>query len=178
MAENEKLENIIAQCKAGSPDGFTELVNLYSNRLYGYYYRLTGNSTVSDDLLSELFVKLVQKIDSYKGDCFDAWLFRVASNIFNDHLRHKMRQQKLLEQKGLSDGNSLWNENIDEVDNFDELQRLLSQLDGDTKELIVMRYYSQMSFKELAKTRNEPVGTTLSRLHRGLKRLKEQMVKK
>jgi len=51
----------------------------------------------------------------------------------------------------------------------------LSRLDADTRDLIVLRYYSELSFKEIAEMRSEPLGTALSKLHRGLKKLRELM---
>jgi RNA polymerase sigma-70 factor (ECF subfamily) len=55
----------------------------------------------------------------------------------------------------------------------DRLQVKLARLDADTRELIMLRFYSQLSLKEIAHMRSEPIGTTLSKLHRGLKRLRE-----
>jgi DNA-directed RNA polymerase specialized sigma24 family protein len=53
---------------------------MYAGRCYGYFYRLTGDRDLSDELLSELFIKLVEKIGSYKGGAFESWLFKIASN--------------------------------------------------------------------------------------------------
>ncbi len=89
MAKSDDLARIIYGCKAGSADDFAQLVDIYASRIYGYFYRLTGNSELSDELLSELFFKLVGKIASYKGGSFDSWLFKIATNIFNDYLRSK-----------------------------------------------------------------------------------------
>src|SRR4030043_1434418 len=97
MAKNDDLARIIGNCKSGDAESFSELVDIYSSRLYGYFYRLTGNKETSDDLLSELFVKLVEKIGSFKGGSFDGWLFKKASNIFYDYLRDKQRQKKVFE---------------------------------------------------------------------------------
>jgi RNA polymerase sigma-70 factor (ECF subfamily) len=55
------------------------------------------------------------------------------------------------------------------------LQIQLDRLDKDTRELIMLRFYSDLSFKEIAEMRSEPIGTTLAKLHRGLKKLKEFM---
>ena len=52
---------------------------------------------MSEELLSELFVKLVEKISTYRGGSFDGWIFTMASNIFHDHLRFKQRQTRLLD---------------------------------------------------------------------------------
>ena len=60
-------------------------------------------------------------------------------------------------------------------DRVDRLQVQLDKLDAGTKELIMLRFYSQLSLKEIARIRSEPIGTTLSKLHRGLKRLREMM---
>ncbi|MEN6385407.1 MAG: sigma factor-like helix-turn-helix DNA-binding protein, partial [Phycisphaerales bacterium] len=57
----------------------------------------------------------------------------------------------------------------------DELAKALKSLEPDTAEIIVMRYYSQLSFQQLAELRKEPINTVLSKVHRGLKKLKELM---
>jgi RNA polymerase sigma-70 factor (ECF subfamily) len=136
---------------------------------------LTGNRDLSEELLSELFAKLVEKIGSYRGGSFDGWMFTMASNLFHDHLRFKQRQTRLLDghskrimsqSAGVAGGKN---------DDADKLQMALGELEGDVRELIMMRFYSQMSFKEIAESRREPIGTTLSKVHRGLKKLRELM---
>ncbi len=170
----EKLNRIITGCQNGEEQAFSQLIDIYSTRCYGYFYRLTGNAGISDDLLSRLFVRLVQKIGSFKGGSFEKWLFTIASNIFNDHLRHEYRQRKLLEthaeqlatetEPRRSDGEMV-----------DRLQQHIAKLDTDTADLILMRFYGELSFKELSELRGEPIGTTLSKVHRGLKKLRELM---
>ena len=175
MAKNDDLSLIVNGCKAGDSESFRRLVDIYAKRCYGYFYRLTGNRTVSDDLLSELFVRLVDKIGTYKGGLFEAWLFRVASNIFNDYLRDKQRQKKLIEisKDRLESASSV--PGRCEAESIDKLQIQLGKLDSETRELIMLRFYSQASFAEIAKMRSEPIGTTLSKVHRGLKKLRTLM---
>ena len=177
MADNEDLGQIIAGCKKGRPECFSRLVDLYAGRCYGYFCRLTGNRDVSNDLLSELFLRLVQKIRSYKGGSFDSWLFRIASNIFHDYLRSKQRHRKLMSE-AVSEAAPATAEppRSDETDHaVDRLQVQLARLDDDTRELLMLRFYSQLSFKEIAAMRSEPIGTTLSKVHRAIKRLRELM---
>ena len=57
----------------------------------------------------------------------------------------------------------------------DKLAQQLQRLEPQIAEIIVMRYYSQLSFEELARLRNEPIGTVLSKVHRGLKKLRQLM---
>ena len=175
MANSDDLARIIIGCKSGDSKCFSQLVDIFASRCYGYFYRLTGNRDLSDELLSELFVKLVEKITSYKGGSFEGWLFRIASNIFHDHLRDKQRQKKLLVvhkeqiESEITEPKQSGNEQVD------MLQIQLKKMDADTRELIMLRFYSQLSFKEIAKMRSEPIGTTLAKLHRGLKKLRELM---
>jgi len=177
MGPSVELARIIDGCKSGDAESFAQVVDRYSGRLYGYFYRLTGDRSLSDELLSELYMKLVEKIKTYKGGSFESWLFRIASNIFHDYLRGRKRHKKLVESKRgelefatpqpkVSDGKD---------EKLDKLQIQLARLDADTKELIMLRFYSDLSFKEIAEIRSEPIGTTLSKLHRGLKKLRELM---
>jgi RNA polymerase sigma-70 factor, ECF subfamily len=179
MPEKE-LGQIIAGCRKADEACFSQLVDIYSSRMFGYFYRLTGNRNTSDELLSELFAKLVERIGQFRGGSFDSWIFRVASNLFYDHLRDKQRQQGLIEEhaKRLEEDerSGRWPEAADDGgEDADRLQKQLGRVDEQTREVIMLRYYSDMSFKEIAEMRGEPIGTTISKVHRGLKKLRELM---
>ena len=176
MNSPDELVEIIKGCKNGDNDRFSDLVDLYSKRLYGYFYRLSGNRALSDDLLSELFLKLVKKIGSYEGGSFDGWIFRIASNIFTDYLRAKQKQKKLIENKALMLESTPIELKSSDEQSFDKLAIQLGKLDDQTRELIVLRFYSELSFKEIAQMKQEPIGTTLSKLHRGIAKLRKLMV--
>jgi RNA polymerase sigma-70 factor, ECF subfamily len=170
------LNSIIKGCKKGYPGDFNKLVDMYASRCYSYFYRLTGNAAQSEDLLSELFLRLVRKTGSFKSkNCsFENWLFTLAGNIFRDHLRSKYRMAKLLDSKAEMDRRNQPRPNSGRQV-VDKLQIELEKLDPETRELLMMRFYGGFSFKELAEIRSEPIGTTLSKVHRGLKKLKERM---
>ena len=173
MAEN--LNEIIAGCKDRQKDAFSQLIEMYGKRLYGYFYRLTGRADISDELLSEMFLKLVEKIDSYRDGSFDIWLFTIATNVFRDHLRARRREKKFLawkERQILADSDS-----GSDSSNYatDRMQVSLEKLDEETRELLVLRYYSQLGFREIAEMRSLPIGTVLSKVHRGLNKLRELM---
>jgi RNA polymerase sigma-70 factor (ECF subfamily) len=175
MANSDDLAQLIIGCKSGDSKCFSQVVDMYASRCYGYFYRLTGNNDVSDELLSELFVKLVEKIASYKGGSFDGWLFKIASNIFHDYLRSKQRRKKLLDVQKEQLESQFTEPKQSDNEQIDKLQTQLTRLDTDTRELIMLRFYSELSFKEIAQMRSEPIGTTLAKLHRGLKKLRELM---
>ena len=175
MAKSDDLARIITGCKQGDTHCFSQVVDMYSGRCYGYFYRLTGNNDISDELLSELFVKLVEKVGSYKGGSFEGWLFKIASNVFHDYLRSKQRRKKLLETQKTQLESEVIEYKQSDDEQFERLQKQLGRLDRDTKELIMLRFYSQLSFKEIAQVRSEPIGTTLAKMHRGLKKLRVLM---
>jgi len=175
MATSDKLARIVSGCQKGDAECFSQIVDMYGSRCYGYFYRLTGRNDLSEDMLSELFVKLVEKIGSYKGGAFESWLFKIASNIFHDYLRGKQRRKKLHETRRQELEAVPTGPKMSDGDRVDRLQVQLGKLDAGTKELIMLRFYSQLSLKEIARIRSEPIGTTLSKLHRGLKRLREMM---
>ena len=174
MADSKELNRIVKACQKGDSKAFAELVDMFGTSLYGYFYRLSGNAEVSNDLLSELFIKLVEKIDTFKGGSFKNWLFTIASNIFYDHLRYRYRQKKLLDGKAETLGSAMLDDDTS-ADLKDELEHYLGKLDTDTAEILMLRFFGQMSFKELASIRSEPIGTTLSKVHRGLKKLRNMM---
>ena len=175
MTKSYDLARIIIGCKGGDAQCYSQIVDIYSSRCYGYFYRLTGNCDISDELLSELFAKLVEKIGSYKGGSFESWLFKIASNIFHDHLRGKQRRKKLLETQKTELESETIEPKKSDGELTDKLQIQLGRLDEDTRELIMLRFYSQLSFKEIALMRSEPIGTTLAKTHRALKKLREFM---
>ena len=179
MDEKRELTEIIEACVAGEQEGFARLVDMYGKRIYGYFYRQTGKRATSEDLLSELFLKLIVKIHSFqiKKGAFENWLFRVASNVFYDYLRQQQRRKKALDKRVEKFVRDEAKQEVKKSDGeiLDKLQTQLDRLDVETRELIVLRYYSQLSFEEIAKLRGEPVGTVLSKIHRGIKKLRAEL---
>ncbi|MCX5634082.1 MAG: RNA polymerase sigma factor [Phycisphaerae bacterium] len=174
MSSPNDVTQLVKLCQQGEKEGFSQLVDSYSSRLYGYFYRLTGNRDDSNELLSELFLKIVEKIGTCRPETFNAWLFKMASNLFMDYIRAKKRHEKMLDQMAKEVQTEI--QPLPAGDHMtDKLTRQLQRLDAETAEIIVMRYYSGLSFEELAKIRKEPLGTCLSKVHRGLKRLRQLM---
>jgi RNA polymerase sigma-70 factor (ECF subfamily) len=169
----EQLKLLIDKCKAGQAGAFDQLIALYADRCFGFLYRLSGHRQTAEDLLSELFIKLVEKIGSWDGGSFDNWIFTIAGNLFKDHLRADYRRKKLVQEK--AEQLKIEESAGDRNDLDDKLQQALKRLEPEVAELIMMRFYADLSFKEMAERRNEPIGTTLCKMHRGLKKLRDIM---
>jgi DNA-directed RNA polymerase specialized sigma24 family protein len=67
--DSNTLNNLITKCKSGQADAFDELIDLYGNRCFGFFYRLSGSREIAEDLLSELFVKLTIGFLRLPGIC-------------------------------------------------------------------------------------------------------------
>jgi RNA polymerase sigma-70 factor (ECF subfamily) len=172
--DTEQLKILIDKCKAGQPGAFDRLIALYSDRCFGFLYRLSGNRHTAEDLLSDLFIKLVEKIGSWEGGSFDNWVFTIAANLFKDYLRSDYRRKRLMQEKAqLVQTQETAVEPRNDME--ERLQQALKRLEPEIAELIMMRFYADLSFKEMAEKRNEPIGTTLCKMHRGLKKLRELM---
>ncbi len=155
------------------------LVAAYKDRLYGYFYRLTSNRAVAEDLLSDVFFKIVRKIKSFKEErSFEKWIFTVASNAFYDYLRKKRHQKQLIEDFAADKEANVTDKTKSEKLTEDRLQEALESIDPKIREMVIMRYYSGLSFKEIAEIKKQPIGTLLSQMHRGLKKLKDKMEQK
>lgn len=172
--DTEQLKTLIDKCKAGQAGAFDRLIALYSDRCFGFFYRLSGHRQTAEDLLSELFIKLVEKIGSWEGGSFDNWIFTIAANLFKDYLRSDYRRKRLMQEKA-EQVQTEQDDSEPRNDMEDKLHQALKRLEPEIAELIMLRFYADLSFKEIAEKRNEPIGTTLCKMHRGLKKLREYM---
>ena len=178
------LEKNLQLCQKGDPDAFAWLLEQYGSRLYGYFLRATGSRNHSEDLLQEVFVRLLEKIGDYshKGR-FEHWLFRIAANLVRDRYRREKHEPGQFSSYEKPDDNSSLAEAIpaavsgvesrlEHQEQMDQLQRALQELPEMDRELILARHYGGLSFNELAEQYGMPIGTALSKVHRGLKLLK------
>ena len=186
----EQLRAAIASAQAGEAEGYQALLDGYGSRLFGYFIRATGNGQDAEDMLSELMLKLVRRLGSYdhRGR-FEPWLFRIAANMVRDRIRRRkarpIRVSLSFESPGgatVADGLAGQAKPVEAgllaEELSAELQAALGRLDVATREMVLLRYFGEMSFEELAKMFECPIGTVLARVHRGLRTLRQMMVKR
>ena len=182
--ESQELRATISAAQAGSAEAYAALLEAYGPRLYGYFFRATANHHDAEDLLGEMMLRLVQNLKSYDDrGRFEPWLFRIAANLVRDRIRRSRSSPPAasLESEGPS-GQSL-EEGLasppapveaallaGEV--RQELAGALEQLDERSRQMVLLRHFGQMSFKEIAEVFDCPVGTVLAKVHRALKTLR------
>ena len=185
--DQQRLRAIIASAQAGRPDGYEALLEAYGSRLYGYFVRATSNAHDAEDLLGELMLRLVRTLKSYdERGRFEPWLFRIAANMVRDRWRRKRARPGTLSLSAEdAAGEALSRRMPGEAKPVDadllaaeaseRLNAALDELDETTRQMILLRHFGEMSFKDLAKTFRCPLGTVLARVHRGLEKLKSLM---
>lgn len=185
----QRLQAVILAAQSGESGAFRELLDAYGRRLYGYFLRATSSHHDAEDLLGEMMLRLVSRLGRYDDrGRFEPWLFRIAANMVRDRIRRAKSNPPPTSLSGDGEYGSALSDQIladdEEVDKgllaaetSLELQAALEKLDATTREMILLRHFGQMSYKEIADLFQCPLGTALARVHRGLKALRRMMSK-
>ncbi len=188
MTEPDELAPTIHRAQQGDASAFEELVDAFSARLYGFLFRLTGSRSVAEELVQEVFLRVVRTIGRYQHEGrFKAWIFRIAANLARDRVRRLTRRPRIVSLSGADgDGQGLEDSLGDTThvspehdmalaDDVDRLQQAFSRLPEAEREVLLLRHYSDMSFAQIAESMGTPLGTALARSHRALGKLREMM---
>jgi RNA polymerase sigma-70 factor (ECF subfamily) len=184
-----ELAAVIAAAQAGEPAAFDRLIDAYAARLFGYLQRVTGSRTDAEDLLQDVFVRLVRAIGRYEHrDNFEAFLFRIAANLCHDHRRRRRRDQSTASLDAAGDeeekasGSRILSgrpappeQDLEQAETARRLQVALAALPAAEREVVLLRHFTDLSFKEIAAALGTPLGTALARAHRGLIRLRDMV---
>ncbi len=179
--DSQALSALMKRCQAGDKEAWSELVDLYWQRLFGYAYKATRNKDLASDLVQETFLRVVQKFDRYSDQGkFEAWLFRIIVNLVRDNGRANARRQMRSTVVDHETGSELTDHlagkvAADGVEHREDCQKLysaLEQLSEMDRQVLLLRHYGCMSFKEIASVLGCPLGTVLARAHRALGKLR------
>lgn len=178
---------LLARCQAGDRTAWDTLVDAYWQRLYAYALRATGNSELAQDLVQETFLRIVQRLDRYDDQGkFEAWIFRILVNLVRDHGRSKTRhptQSTVMDSDGqrvemtdnVASKMPAPHVPVEQVEDTDRLQLALRHLPEGDRQILLLRHFADMPFKDIARTLNCPIGTVLAKAHRALNKLRSLM---
>ncbi|HMO35330.1 MAG TPA: RNA polymerase sigma factor [Gemmatales bacterium] len=153
-----------------------DLVPLYYEALYRYAYRLTGSSSDADDLVQETFVTAQAKIQQLRDpDKVRSWLFSILHNAFLLHQRHQRKVYSLSWENGLEQ--EIVSRVIEPpLITEDQLQQALLSIPPDYRAILVLYYFEEYSYRELAEQLKLPLGTVMSRLSRAREHLRKKLL--
>lgn len=159
-------EHLVEQSKKGDKSAFTALIEVYQDRLYRTAWGMLGNSQDAYDALQDCILKAYISIGSLKYNYyFKYWINRILVNSCNDMLR---RRKKVLY---MEDVGSLGAADDYDVSNID-IKMAMKNIDPKYKNILVLRYYQDLSYEDIAEVLNCPTGTVKSRLNYALKKLR------
>jgi RNA polymerase sigma factor (sigma-70 family) len=168
----------------GNEEAFAQLVKRHKSKVFTTINLIVRDRYLAEDLLQETFIKAINTIKTGRYNeegKFFPWIMRIAHNLAVDHFRKGKRYPTII----MEDGSPLLNtiqfsedsyENIQIMkDTHDRLKKLIQELPMAQKEVLIMRHYMKMSFKEIAETTGVSINTTLGRMRYALINLRKKM---
>ena len=179
-------EQLIKKFQDGDVGAYNQIVYRYKDRLLNFIYRFLNDLDRSEDLVQDTLLKLYTHKDSYKEIAkFSTWLYTIAANLARTELR-KIKRRKTFSVTELSYENREFNIASSDLDpgeyhfskNFEKnVQQALAELPDDFKTIIILRDIQELSYEEISKIVDVPLGTVKSRINRGRVKL-QQLLKK
>jgi RNA polymerase sigma-70 factor (ECF subfamily) len=170
--------------KKQNPELLDQLIETYQHRLMRYLLFLTGKREVAEDLFQETWMRVLLRGAQYNGKArFDTWLFTIARNLVID-LSRKRTMTSIDEMNDAREDDRPFEvamtgpsplEQFQERENCAEVGEVLLKLEPTYREVLVLRFYEELSLEEIAGVTRAPLSTVKSRLYRGLAALKPEM---
>lgn len=173
-------ETLAMRLKDGDDAASEELVKRYATPLLRYLHRLTGNDNAAEELFQQTWLSVLEHVGRFnpkQGGGFKAWMYRIATNKANDLWRSKGRERnakeglKLVTDESFPDASHRMSGSEQEQ----KLKRALAQLPEPQRQVLLLRYYSEMKFVDIAAMLGCPLNTALGRMHKAMQKLKVMM---
>ncbi|MCM1450887.1 MAG: sigma-70 family RNA polymerase sigma factor [Clostridium sp.] len=170
-------DQLIAAYANGDNESFDILLYRHQANIYSYILKLVKNEDLANDFLQETFMKVISTIKQgrYVGDGhFTSWLGRIAHNLVFDYFRHDKSSSTLStdEETGVLNRRELSEGTIEDAIIGDQIlsdvQRLVGMLPEDQRAVVEMRFYEDLSFKEIAERTGVSINTALGRMRYAL----------
>jgi len=171
----------------GNSSALSTLVVRYKSKLYTSIYLLVKDKYLAEDMFQDVFIRVIDKLKNghyTEEGKFLPWVMRIAHNMCLDHFR-KTRRLPVIKTSDDCDIFETLNfsvpsaeEKMVSCESHDRVKKLLDMLPEDQREIIIMRHYADLTFKEIAALKNISINTALGRMRYGLINLRKTMVEK
>ena len=173
---------LVQQYVAGNEEALSTLIKRHESRIYGFIYSKISDRDISNDIFQDTFIKVIKtlKSNSYNEEGkFLPWVMRIAHNLIIDHFRKNKKMPLFRETEEFSifsimsdDSPTIENKMISDQVEID-IKKLIEELPQDQKEVLVMRMYQDMSFKEISEITGVSINTSLGRMRYALMNLRK-----
>jgi RNA polymerase sigma factor (sigma-70 family) len=180
-------QDLVKRFADGNSDAVEELVNRYKDRIYTSIYYLVKDKYLAEDIFQDVFIKIIDtiRLGKYTDEGkFLPWALRIAHNLCVDHFR-KVKRTPTIQTADGSDIFDVLNfkedsaeESVMQRQSYDRVRKMIDMLPEEQKEVIILRHYADLSFKEIADLTKCSINTALGRMRYGLINLRRIMTEK
>lgn len=166
----------------GDENALNVLINRHQSKIFGFIYSKISDRDISNDIFQDTFIKVIRtlKSEAYNEEGkFLPWVMRIAHNLIIDHFRRSKKMPMFRETEEFSifsimSDNSLTIENKIIQDQVEiDLRKLINELPADQKEVLIMRMYQDLSFKEISELTGVSINTALGRMRYAIMNLRK-----
>tara|TARA_B100000401_G_scaffold215827_1_gene145663 strand:+ start:142 stop:735 length:594 start_codon:yes stop_codon:yes gene_type:complete len=187
LIQNLPDEKLVKHYLTGNTHALERLINKHRDRIYLYIISKVKIQSLAEDIFQDTFLKVIKSLKKGKYNeqgKFLPWVMRIAHNLVIDHFRKSKRISIIQNLKKdsdfdvlnlISDESKNFEKNILKKEQFKELNYIIDKLPEDQKEVLIMRYYEDLSFKEIADKSNVSINTSLGRMRYALINLRKIM---
>lgn len=151
-----------------------EIYEKYALKIYKYIYALCKNNDIAEEILQETFYNAIKNADSFKGDSsIYTWLCKIAKNNWKNYLKRKSKIQFVSLEENMLDNTRF--ESIEERHRLLEIYEAMHKLDSVTKEILLIRLHSDLSFKEIGDLFGKSEQWARTKFYRGKLKIKEEL---
>ena len=169
LREKELIKAALAGGKSGE-EALAALLQANYRIVLGYFLKLTQDPELAKDLTQETMVRAIKNLRKYRGEGkFSSWLIAIGSNFYRDELRKQKTAEKITGRQLPASAKQPEAETVD-------IKRALLELPAEKRIPLILKYYYDYSYQEIAAVLKIPVGTVRSRLHSAVRQLREQLV--
>lgn len=188
MQSHQTDEQLISGYLNGNDNCFEQLLKRHKNKIFSYILLTVKQRDVAEDIFQDVFLKVINTMNkgNYKEEGkFLPWVMRIAHNMVMDYFRNGKRMQFVDNDEDGEDYVDVFRmlvnddknaeEKIVDGETVTEIRAMIDRLDDEQKEVVLMRHYGKMSFKEIAEMTNVNINTALGRMRYAILNLRSMM---
>ena len=182
-------EDLVLAVQAGDTDSLSVLVSRWQQPLYRFVYRMLPRREDAHDVCQETFLRILKKADRYRpGSRFSTWMYQIEFNLCRDQARRRKRwgliiaerhefdeQERPADTKPPSYGDPL--QEVEREETTRVVQRAMRELPQEQREVLIMKEFEGLKFREIAEILDCPESTVKSRMYYGLSGLRSVLVR-
>jgi RNA polymerase sigma factor (sigma-70 family) len=180
--ENAQDAVLVRQYLHGDEKGLEILITRHKQRIYSFIFSKVMDRDITEDIFQDTFIKVIRTLKKGKYNeegKFLPWVMRIAHNLVIDHFRRNKRMPKFQSRNDfdifdvISDGEESKEYEMITSQVHEDVRRLVEELPNDQKQVLIMRIFKEMSFKEIAQSTGVSINTALGRMRYALINLRK-----